>query len=803
MTNVASAVLLTGACVAVLASQGHPLRAQAPSAGPTADAVIASYCVTCHNARTRTGDLSLEGFALAHLADGSRSEVGEKVLRRLRAGSMPPPGVRRPDAAVLRTVESEMVAALDGAELRNPQPGRALLRRLNRAEYANAIRDLLALEVDASALVPPDNAAFGFDNIAEVLGVSPSLQERYLSAAESVAALAVGDTAAPAEEHTYTIRQDVSQDTHLDGLPFGTLGGARIRHTFPLDGEYEFQVRLYRSNLGMMRGLQLLHPFELAVDGAPVHAATVGGAADLDAAFDKPTDAGDAIDRRLSTRARVSAGPRDVTLAFTEVAAPLDTVRLRPFLKSAQDTLDWTGRPHIQSVTIRGPFGATRPGDTPSRRRLFSCRPGPGLSETACARQILSALARRAYRQPVAPSDMRRVMAMYAEGRREGTFESGVQRALQFVLASPRFIFRAEHEPAGAPGGRFRIDDLELASQLSFFLWSSIPDDALLQAATRGQLAEPRTLEAQVRRMLADPRASAIVTNFVGQWLQLRNIRTLQPNSDDFPDFDDNLRTAFRRETELLFQSLIDEDRSVLDLLTADYTFVNERLARHYGIPGVYGSDFRRVPVPDERRRGVLGHGGILAITSHATRTSPVLRGKWVLENVLGSPPPPPPPNVPALKENEKGRPARTMREQLAEHRANPACASCHRIMDPIGFALENFDPVGAWRATEGGRPIDASGELADGAVVDGVVGLRQALLQRPERFVGAMVEKLMIYALGRGLTHHDMPAVRQIVRDAAAQQYRFSALVLGVVRSTPFQTRTRTLAPAASHRAE
>ncbi|HEY6509479.1 MAG TPA: DUF1587 domain-containing protein, partial [Vicinamibacterales bacterium] len=505
----------------------RPAEAQAlvdPGVAPV-EGVLRTYCLSCHNARTRSGNLSLEGFSLAGVHDGATAEVGEKIARRLGTGMMPPPGMPRPDEPTLRAVVSRLESALDDAARRRPQAGRAMLRRLNRAEYANAVRDLLGLDIDAGALVPADNAAFGFDNIAEVLGVSPSLQERYLSAAETLAALAVGDTTAPPEEHTYTIRQDVSQDQHLEGLPFGTLGGARIRHTFPLDGEYELQVRLYRSNLGMMRGLQQAHPFEMTLEGARVHAASIGGPADLDAAFAKPTDAGDAIDRRLSTRVRIAAGPRDLTVAFAEPAAALDTMRLRPFLKSAQDTLDWTGRPHIQSVTIRGPFGVTASGDTPSRRRVFTCRPGPRVAEDACAREIVSTLLRRAYRQTVAPADLRRGMAMYAGGRREGTFETGIQRAVQFVLASPKFVFRVEREPSSVDArGLFRISDTELASQLSFFLWSTIPDDALLDAAARGALGESRGLEREVRRMLADPRSSALIANFVGQWLQLRNI---------------------------------------------------------------------------------------------------------------------------------------------------------------------------------------------------------------------------------------------------------------------------------------
>jgi hypothetical protein len=529
----------------------------------------------------------------------------------------------------------------------------------------------------------------------------------------------------------------------------------------------------------------------MAIDGRPVRVATLGGPAELASAFERPTEVGDAIDARLSTQVRVAAGTRDVTLAFPEVAASLDTMRLRPFLKSAQDTLDWTGRPHILSLTIKGPFNPRPGGETPSRRQVFTCRPADAAAERPCAVNIVSRLLRLAYREAVAPADLDRAMRLYDAGRAEGTFESGVQRAVQFILASPKFIFRPE-QLAGAPaaGTLSRLTDTALASQLSFFVWSSLPDEGLLTAAAQAQLRTPRAFDAQVRRLLSDAKATALVENFAGQWLQLRNVRSVLPNSDDFPDFDDNLRQAMRRETELLVESVMREDRSVLELLSADYTFVNERLARHYGMRGVYGSQFRRVPVPDDTRRGLLGHGSILALTSHATRTSPVLRGKWILENILGTPPPPPPPDVPTLTEPDKGMKPRSMRERLAEHRANPTCASCHKVMDPLGFALESFDAVGAWRTSEGGQPIDTSGQLADGSSVEGAVTLRQALLKRPEVFVGTMIEKLMVYALGRGLTHHDMPAVRRATREAGAAGYRFSAVVLAVARSTPFQYR-------------
>jgi len=540
-----------------------------------------------------------------------------------------------------------------------------------------------------------------------------------------------------------------------------------------------------------VRGLEYPHDVEVAIDGKRVYLATIGGREDLEALFDKPTDTGDAVDARLRVRVPVTAGPHEVTVAFVEDSPVAEPVRLQPFLRSSIDNFDWAGRPHIQTFTITGPFNAAGAGDTPSRRRIFSCRPKSAAAETACAEKILSTLVRRAYRAPVEPLDMQRVMKIYREGRRGGTFDTGIEAALQRVLAAPKFTFRVERDlPNVAPGTPYRISDVELASRLSFFLWSSIPDDELLKVAEAGKLKDPAVLEAQVRRMLADERARALVDNFAGQWLQLRNVRNVQPNSDLFPDFDDNLRLAFKTETELFFESIIKEDRSVVDLMTADYTFVNERLARHYGIPGIHGSRFRRVTLTDDRRFGLLGKGSVLAVTSHAERTSPVLRGKWVLDNILGAPVPPPPPDIPQLKEKAEGEKPKTMREQMAEHRTNPVCATCHKVMDPIGLSLENFDVVGAWRADDEGNPIDATGQLGDGTKVDGVVTLRKALMAHPEVFVSALTEKLTIYALGRGLDARDMPAVRAIIHGAADGRYRFSSIVLGIVRSTPFTMR-------------
>jgi mono/diheme cytochrome c family protein len=773
------------------AARGQTPDPSAATAAAPYRATLDQYCVTCHNSRTKSGGLALDGLDLASVPRDAAT--WEKVVRKLNTQTMPPQGVRRPDDATYHGFARWLEGRIDRAAASAPNPGRPLLHRLNRAEYANAIRDLLDLDVDVAVLLPPDDSAYGFDNISDVLGVSPSLQERYLSAAEKISEAAVGDPAAGRITETYLVRQDLSQDQHLEGLPLGTMGGTLVRHTFPMDGEYDLQVRFFRTNFGNLRGLEHAHAVEVTLDGARIRYATLGGDEDLRAAFEKPTDTADAIDARFAVRVPVKAGPHTIGVAFVENLALEDTTRLQPFIRSSADTLDWTGRPHLDRITVTGPFNATGPGETPSRRRIFVCRPQSPAAETACAKQIIATLARRAYRQPMKDADVQPILDFYKTARRDTSFERGIESALQLILASPKFVFRVEQDPANvAPGGVYRISDLELASRLSFFLWSSIPDDELLTVAAQGRLSNRAELDRQVRRMLADPKSAAIVANFAGQWLQTRNLKTLLPNSDEFPDFDDNLRQAFARETELFFESVMREDRNVLDLLTADYTFVNERLARHYGIPGVYGSQFRRVVLTDDARRGLLGKGSVLAVTSHATRTSPVVRGKWVLENILGTPPAPPPPNVPALKEPEPGAATRTMREQMVEHRANPACASCHKVMDPIGFALENFDAVGAWRSRDAGRPIDASGELADGARVDGVVALRQALVARPEVFVGTLTEKLLTYALGRGLDYPDMPAVRAIVSSASRDGFRFSSIVTGIVTSTPFQMRVK-----------
>ena len=765
---------------------------------PGERALIGKYCVTCHSQRLKTAGLSLEQYDVAQAAhDG---EIWEKVVRKLRGGAMPPPGLPRPDAAAQRELVSYLETQLDQAAQAKPNPGRPLLHRMNRAEYANAIRDLLALEIDAAALLPPDDSAYGFDNISDALGLSPALQEHYLSAALKIGPLAVGDRNVTPGSQTYRLPQDLSQNQHIEGMPLGTIGGTSVRYNFPLDAEYVLQAKLFRTNLNIMRGLSSARQVEFTVDGQRVRLANFGGPEDLAALFEKPTDTGDEIDARLRVRIPVKAGPHEVAVAFLQGSQPVVPERLQPYQRSSIDNFDWAGLPHIQAFSITGPFNATVANDTPSRKRIFVCRPNsrplPGgrgsegvLNELPCARQILATLMRRAYRQPVTESELQRVMAFYKTGK---NFEEGVETALERILASPKFVFRVERDPAdAAPGSIYRISEVELAARISFFLWSSIPDDELLQAASDGMLKNPAVLERQVRRMLADPKAGALTANFAGQWLHLRNTRNIFPNSDLYPDFDDNLRQSLKRETELLFESIVHEDRGVMDLLTADYTFVNERLARHYGIPDIYGSQFRRVKITDDARRGLLGQGSILATTSHAERTSPVLRGKFILENILGTPVPPPPPDVPPLKETAAGEKPRGMKQQMTEHRANPACAVCHQVMDPIGFALENFDAVGAWRTHDGAAAIDASGQLAGGTKVDGVASLRQALVSQPDQFAFALTEKLLTYALGRGLDYRDMPVVRGIVKDAGRNGYRFSEIVMGIVRSTPFQMRS------------
>jgi len=796
------------ACVVWIASIGVAMpRASAPQASASdasstiaaADrGVVDKYCVSCHNQRLKTSGLALDTAELSDVA--AHPEVWEKVIRKVGAGMMPPAGVPRPDDAAKRTLISRLEGVLDNAAKARPNPGRPLVHRLNRAEYANAIRDLLAVELDVSSMLPPDDSSGGFDNNADVLGLSPVLLESYLTAAERITALAIGDPKAPPMGELFRVRQDESQDRHIEGLPLGTVGGILIPTTLPLDGEYQFQVRLFRTNLGTMRGLEYAHQLEISVNGERVHLASFGGDNEITASSDNPTITGDDVDGRFTVRVPLKAGPAQIGVAFVEKTHALNTRRLQSYVRSSSDTIDFSGYPHIDEIILTGPFKVTGVGDTPSRRRIFVCQPKAASEEDGCARKILATLARRAYRGDVSKEDLQTLQDFYQRGRQDGSFDTGIDLALRRMLSSPKFLVRVERDPASLPAGSaYRLSDLEIASRLSFFLWSSIPDDTLLDVASKGALKTPAGIDQQVRRMLADPKSQAFVDNFVGQWLQLRNLKTKQPNSHEFPDFDDNLRTALGTEAEMFFASIMREDRSVVDLMTADYTFVNERLARHYGIPNVYGTHFRRVTLTDDTRRGLLGKGAVLMVTSHPHRTSPVLRGKWVLENILGSPPPPPPDVVPPFDEEAGAAKPKSVRERMEQHRRNPACASCHRMIDPAGLALENFDAIGGWRTRDGGTrgaPVDASGQLIDGTQINGVVELRAALLREPEIFVRTMTEKLMTYALGRGLTATDMPAVRTVVRDSARDQYRFSSVILEIVRSVPFQMRTKS--PAA-----
>ncbi|MCY4026422.1 MAG: DUF1592 domain-containing protein [Acidobacteria bacterium] len=797
------AAVLTGApggAQPVPASASAAPEAGAPAHGP----LIERYCVTCHNGRLRTAGVVLEGLDVSNVAPGAAT--WERVVRKLQAREMPPAGRPRPDDAEYDALTAQLTAALDLAAAREPNPGRGALHRLNRTEYANVVRDLLALDVDVTRFLPPDDSSYGFDNIADVLRVSPLLLEQYLSAARAISRAAVGSPAVRAATDTYRTAPDHTQDYPLDGLPFGTRGGLAARHYFPLDAEYEVRAFLKRTAQTGIRGLGEAHDVEIAVDGVRAGLFRVGGPDFYDQIGDIRTVVGVTkaftADEVLRVRVPVAAGFHEVSVSFLKQPSVLAEELDRPFLASYRaDPVD--GLPHVDRMTVSGPHGSAGPGATPSRERIFTCRPaGDDEAEArACASSILETLARRAFRRPVSAADLDVLLPFYDAGRAEGGFEAGVETALRRILVDPEFIFRAERDPDGvAPAAAYALSDLELASRLSFFLWSSVPDDELLDVAARGELGDPAELRRQVRRMLADSRSAALVDNFAVQWLLVRNLGAARPTPSEFPDFDDNLRQAFARETTLFVESILRDDRSVVDLLDADYTFVNERLARHYGIPDVYGDRFRRVDVADEHRRGLLGHGSVLTVTSYPNRTSPVLRGKWVLDNILGAPPPPPPPDVPDLEENPVGE-VLPMRERMAHHRRNAICASCHARMDPLGLALENFDANGRWRVAEGENPIDASAELADGTSFAGPAGLRALLLRRPQQFAETVTAKLLTFALGRGLEHYDAPAIRAILRDAEPRRYTFSALIEGIVESVPFRMRRAASAaiPAAS----
>ncbi len=777
-------------------------------AGPQARlAVLDQYCVTCHNDRLKTGGLSLQGLPI----DGN-AETWEKVIRKVRAGMMPPAGAKRPERAALDTFAGSIETAIDRVATASSNPGRAPLHRMNRVEYENAIRDLLALDVDSSILLPADDSSHGFDNIADVLGVSPSLLERYVAAAAKISRLAVGERDAAPAQVTYSVKGDLSQNQTLDGMPLGTRGGTTITHNFPVDGEYSIRLALLKLSFGQVFGEGAEgEELEVTLNGQRVKLFKLDEvpmffmreSKGSHPAKPQPTDPIEervkmTPDIRLEFKLKVKAGPQTLGVAFLNKSNTINEDLVRRPVSSTYDVFigmqyGYTTAPHLSRVVITGPYNATGLGDTPSRRRVFTCRPSAQADEAACAKQIISSLVRRAYRRAPTDADVDPLIAFYqGERTKAGNFEAGIEMALRRILADPEFIFRFEPPPVGvAPKVAYRVSDTELASRLSFFLWSSIPDEELLRLAIDGKLHQPAVLERQTRRMLADPKSRSLVTNFANQWLFLRELKNANPDVTIFPDFDDNLRQAFQRETEMLFESVIREDRSVLDLLDSDYTFVNERLARHYGIPNIYGPDFRRVPVPSDARRGLLGHGSLQLVTSNPNRTSPVMRGKWILENLIGTQAPLPPPDVPPLEEKPTAT-AKSVRERIEQHRASPTCAGCHNIMDPIGLAMENFDAVGRWRTIDEGVPIDASAQLVDGTPLNGPSSLRKAMLDRQDVFVTAMTEKLLMYGVGREMKYYDMPAVRTIMREAAKNRYRLSDLILGVVKSAPFEMKVK-----------
>ncbi len=774
-------------CLSIVLTSAISATPVPPQDVPPARASIDQYCVGCHNDKLKTGGLSLN---LDISRPGQHPDVWEKVVRKLRGRMMPPPGRPRPDERRYDALVAYLETSLDGAAAANPDPGRTdTFRRLNRTEYHNAIRDLLALDVAVASLLPKDDASYGFDNVS-VGGLSPTLLERYLAAAQKISRLAMGSPVRTPASNIVLVPPDLTQEDHLDGLPFGTRGGTVVHYTFPVDAQYDIQIRLMRDRNEHIEGLTEAHQMELSLDGNRVQVFTINPKRANTRGIDF-TDAD--VDSNLKVHLAVKAGPHEIGATFIKKDSALIETTEQPY----QAHFNYYRHPRIQpavySVAVTGPFDATGVTDTPSRRRIFVCSPARPSEEEGCATTIISNLARRAYRRAVSNDDLRVPLAFYKDARAEGDFDSGIEMALRAILTSTEFIFRIERDPENlAPNRPYRVDDTELASRLSFFLWSSIPDDELLDLAAQGKLHEPAVLERQVRRMLADDRSHSLVTNFGGQWLYLRNLADAGPDGRQFPDFDDNVRQAFRQETELFLESIIKEDRSVVDLLNANYTFLNERLAKYYGIPNVYGSNFRRVTLPnDSIRGGLLGKGSLLTVTSYANRTSPVQRGKWVLENILGTPPPPPPPNVPPLTDDNPVGKVLTMRERMAQHRTNPACSACHQLMDPIGLSFEHFDATGRWRdLSEGDIPIDAAGALPSGVTFEGVTGLKRALLARPELFVNTVTEKMLTYALGRGMEYYDAPAVRAIVREARNNDFRFSALILGVVKSAPFQMR-------------
>jgi hypothetical protein len=790
-------------------SYGAPGSAQAaaPLAAPSSRvegapvdrSLLDKYCVTCHNGRLKAAGLQLDVLEPGPVIEAA--ETWEKVVRKLRTDAMPPAGSRRPTPIERERFVSSLEHLLDLEADTHPNPGRPTIHRLNRSEYANAIRDLFDLDIDARSLLPGDNSnAHGFDNDADVLSVSPVLLERYLAAARKISRVVVGRPVAPDLFQQRIHKWNWQDDRMSDDLPFGSRGGAAVPYFFPVDGDYTVKVDLHRTGNDHIQGLGAPHQLDIRLDGTLIKRFVVGGDEWVKRAPPENyssnlkmdpewEDYSHNMDRDLEVKIPVKAGRRVVGVSFvSERWLPEGIVQPQVGVSRDRNELP-DGNPSVASVIISGPFTVTAAGDPPNRRKVFTCIPAKPADEEPCARQILSTLARRAYRRPVMDADLQPLLTFYRKGREETDFVGGVQSALERLLTSPQFLFRVEEE--GPSGGIHRITDLELASRLSFFLWSSIPDESLLSAALAGQLKTPGGIDAQVRRMVTDPRARALVDNFAGQWLVIRNLRDVIPDADLFPDFDEKLRAAFQRETELFLDSMIREDHGLLDLITADYTFVNERLARHYNIAGVYGEQFRRVTLPTAQRAGLLGQGSILTVTSYPNRTSPVLRGKYLLENFFGAPPPAPPPGVPPLPENGSTGAMTSVRARLEQHRENAVCASCHARMDPLGFALENYDAVGSWRTSDEWRtPVDAVAALPDGTRIDGPAGLRKVLLDRRQQFVQTVAEKLLSYALGRELDYYDAPAIRKIVRNAEAHEYRWSAIIRGIVESVPFQMR-------------
>ena len=765
----------------LLAASGFLYAAQAQQPAHLLPRLVDQHCASCHNGAQKEADLDLDAVSARPIEENI--EAWEKVLRKLRARQMPPVGLPRPAETVYQDAVSILEASLDKAAATQSNPGRTdTFRRLTRTEYQNAIRDLLALDLDLSSLLPRDESSQGFDNIT-VGDLSPTLLESYVSAADKISRLAVGRPVPSLAVETIKKKPDLTQEWHLDGLPVGTRGGTLFPHVFPLDAEYEILIRLTRDRDEQVEGLRETHQLELLLDKERV------------GLFDviPPLHVGDhsAVDKHLKARIPVKAGPHQLAVTFLKRPwGVLETDR-QPYQAHFNVYRHPRVQPAVYEVSIAGPYDATGPGDTPSRDQIFVCRPADSTAEGDCVRRILTKLMRGAYRRDVTESDFESPLEFYRQGRADDGFEAGIEMALSAILVSPEFLFRVERDPTGISSKTpYRISDLELASRLSFFLWSSIPDKELLDISIQGDLSKPGVLERQVKRMLADRRSHTLMTNFASQWLHLRNLESVTPDMRSFPSFDDNLRQAMRRETELLLEDLIREDRSVLDLLSSDYTFLNERLAKHYEIPHVYGSWFRKVKLSDDSMRGgLLRHGSVLTVTSYNTRTSPVIRGHWVLENLMGVPPPPPPSDVPALEDKTIDG-SLSVRERLLQHRANPACAGCHNLMDPVGFSLENYDAVGRWRKSEGQQPIDAAGNFPGGPQFDGVSGLEKALLDRPDMFVGTLTEKLLTYSLGRVVDYYDAPAVRTIVRYARAEDFRFSSLIVGIARSKPFQMR-------------